>query len=135
MNDKEPRTPVPVEDTPGLRFDDGWKEILEAPDAVDYQQWLEDLADLTLERLSEAEITKSAVAKAWQVAIEQVADVVIDPEDLLEMTQSDILETALITLKLNLESIGWDEDGIIFTVPNMFTGEEATIDLRNLVRF
>ncbi len=28
--------------------------------------------------------------------------------------------------------MGWDGEGLAFTVPNMFTGEEAAIDLREM---
>jgi len=42
----------------------------------------------------------------WQRAVEQVADVVIDPEELPDMNQADIVKTALITLKANIEKWG-----------------------------
>lgn len=135
MSENEPRSHSPELD-PQLRFAKGWQEILEASDAVDYQMWLSDLTDLSLGRMSEEGSTqtqsKEAVLALWLRALEQVADVVIDPEEMGEMSQAEIIETALITLQANLESIGWDEEGLVFTVPNMFTGEEATIDLREL---
>lgn len=62
-----------------------------------------------------------------------MADVAIDPEDMQEMTPAEIVETALITLQTNIETMGWDTEGLVFTVPNMFTGEEATIDVRELI--
>ena len=42
------------------------------------------------------------------------------------------MKIALVTFKTNLDSLGWDEEGLAFTVPNVFTGEEARIDLREL---
>lgn len=122
-----------------LHYVEGWQEILEAPDAVDYQRWLDDLMDITLRRyqaLGEtpewAQDTGNALRLRWQQAIEQVADIAIDPKESPDMSQADIVETALITLKENIDSIGWHEEGLAFTVPNMFTGETATIDLREM---
>ena len=34
-----------------LRYPEGWKEILEAPDATDYQMWLEELVKLSTEKI------------------------------------------------------------------------------------
>ncbi len=122
-----------------LRYPEGWQEVLEAPDAVDYQFWLGELMGITLRRCHElgnvpdwAQDAGDALRTRWQRAIEQVADIAIDPEDLATMTQAEIVETALVTFKTNLDSLGWDEEGLAFTIPNMFTGEEARIDLREL---
>lgn len=117
---------------PSLRFEEGWREILEAPDAIDYQTWLSDLTDLSRERLDKI-VTEETALLAWLRALEQVADIVIDPAQMTEMTQAEIVETALITLKFNLDHMGWDDEGLIFTVPNMFTEQEATIDLWDLI--
>ncbi len=66
----------------------------------------------------------------WQQAIELVADATIDPED--DLSEAERIETALLTFQANVESIGWDDEGLAFTVPNLFTGEEASIDLHEL---
>lgn len=137
MNDNEPSYTSPETEIPRLRFEEGWREILEAPDALDYQTWLNDLVDLSLQRIDEENADQTydqeAVLTAWLKALEQVADIAIDPDDMAGMTQAEIAETALITLQTNIESLGWDSEGLIFTVPNLFTGEEATIDLRELL--
>jgi len=121
-----------------LRYPRGWQEILEAPDAVDYQMWMDELITLTSAQLAELREPPGWAASAeatrhrWQRAIEQIAEVAIDPDDKVEMTEAEIVETALITLQANIEGIGWDEEGLAFTIPNLVTGEEAIIDLREL---
>ncbi len=119
-----------------LRYPEGWREILEAPDASDYQAWMQGLSDMTqqacrglVETPGWAEDTDE-VRYRWQRAIELVADAAIDPEDLPNLSESEVVETALLTLQANIEGIGWDEEGLVFTVPNMFTEGEARIDLR-----
>jgi hypothetical protein len=131
--------PRPPESSPSLRYPEGWHEILEAPDAADYQMWLGQLMGLTYRICQErgevplwAEDAGDEMLNRWQHAIELVADAAIDPEDMSGMSQAEIVETALLTLQANLESMGWDEEGLAFTVPNLFSGEEASIDLRDL---
>jgi DNA-binding transcriptional MocR family regulator len=82
--------PSSPESAPQFRYPEGWCEILSAPDALDYQTWMSDLTDMTQRRLRE---TGSACAEdgatitaRWQQAIELVADVAIDPEDLDTMS-------------------------------------------------
>ena len=117
-----------------LRFEEGWQEILEAPDALDYQTWISDLVDFSSQQINKEFIcSKEVVLTAWLKALELVADVAIDPEEASEMSEAEMVETALITLQTNIASIGWDHEGLAFTVPNMFTGEEATIDIRDLI--
>lgn len=70
---------------------------------------------------------------SWLQAIEQVADIAIDPEELESMSQAQTVETALVTLQMNLDAMGWDSEGVTFTVANLFTGEEATIDIKELL--
>jgi hypothetical protein len=119
-----------------LRYPEGWREILEAPDATDYQTWMDGLADMTqqacggLTEVPDWTEDTEEVRYRWQRAIELVADAAIDPEDLPDLSEAEVIETALLTLQANIEGMGWDEEGLVFTVPNMFTGEEATIDLR-----
>lgn len=133
MSESEPKYPSPESQMSKLRFAEGWREILEAPDAFDYQKWLSGFTDLTSERIGEDRANSNEILAAWLEALEQVADITIDPEEMEAMTQAQIVETALVTLQTNLEAIGWDDEGIAFTVPNMFTGEEASIDLRGLL--
>ncbi len=128
--------PQPPESFPELRYPEGWQEIFEAPDATDYQMWIRGLTTGTQERLLGSEIewanSTESITTQWQRAIELVADIVIDPEEIPEMSQAEIIETALITMQANVEGIGWNDEYLAFTVPNMFSGEEATIDLREL---
>lgn len=117
----------------GLRYPQGWHELFEAPDAADYGLWLSGLSDLTRRRLSEAgdlSMGGEEILFRWQQAIELVADTTIDPED--DLSEAERIETALLTFQANVESIGWDDEGLAFAVPNMLTGEEASIDLREL---
>lgn len=135
MTNHEPNpTSFELSDTSDILYPDGWKELLEAPDAIDYQLWLHDLIGLTQRQIPELALDDITTLRAWLKALEQVADVAIDPEEMENMTQAEIAETTLITLQTNIESIGWDEEGVVFTVPNMFTEEEATINLRELLR-
>lgn len=106
---------------------------------MDYQSWMIDLTNLTQRRVRETRAgvewakDRTAITTRWQQAVELIAGIVIDPEELSTMRQADIVETALVTLRTNIiEGIGWDNEGLAFTVPNMFTGEEASIDLRQL---
>lgn len=137
MNENEPKYTSSESQRITLRFEEGWREILEAPDALDYQTWINDLVDFSSRQINENHTEQTygqeAVLTAWLRALEQVADVAIDPEDIQEMSQADIVETALITLQTNIEAMGWDTEGLVFTVPNMFSGEEATIDIRELI--
>ena len=136
MTEKDPINTTRELALPTLQYAEGWKEILEAPDTLDYQTWLRDLTDLSQEALLEHEVEwahdKAAIAAVWQVALEQVADVAIDPEEIGDLTPSEVVETALLTLQANLDGMGWEEEGVIFIVPNIFTGEEARIDLREI---
>lgn len=137
IDENEPKYTSPEVETPQFRFAEGWHEILEAPDAIDYQTWLNDLTELSQQQINEVgtseKINEKTLLVAWLKALEQVADIVIDPEEMERMTQAEIVETALLTLQTNLEVMGWDTEGLVFTVPNMLTGEEATIDVRELV--
>lgn len=137
MNNNEPQYNSQESQRPQLRFEEGWREILEAPDALDYQTWINDLIDLSSRKINKEHAKRpygqEAILNAWLRALEQVADVAIDPEDVHDMSQADIVETALITLQTNIETMGWDTEGLVFTVPNMFSGEEATIDIRELI--
>jgi len=117
-----------------LRYPEGWKEILEAPDATDYQMWLEELVKLSTEKIQkkhQLEMEESLVHSLWQQAVEIVVDVAIMPEDKEGLTEAETIETALLTVKENIESIGWEEEGISFIVPNMETGEQMLITLGN----
>lgn len=121
-----------------LLYPEGWDEILSAPDALDYQMWLEDLSSTTREALHGAAEVPSWVEDAeqlrlrWQGALELIADAAIDPEDKADMSQPEIVETALLTLQANLESLDWEEEGLRFIIPNIFTSEPVIIDLRDL---
>lgn len=53
MSEHEPSSILPEIYNPQLRFAEGWQEILEAPDALDYQTWLSDLTDLSQQSLND----------------------------------------------------------------------------------
>jgi hypothetical protein len=121
-----------------LRYPQGWQEILGAPDAIDYQIWLDDLVGLTQSAFGQTDshpewaADSEGVKRQWQRAVELIAEAAIEPGDIDELTEAQLVETALITLKENIGAMGWDEEGLAFTIPNIFTGEEVLIDLRSI---
>jgi hypothetical protein len=121
-----------------LLYTSGWKEILEAPDAADYQLMLAGLTEMTQRAMLDTGVDHAsgqrAVLVAWQKAIELIAGIAVDPDD--ELTEAEMVETALRTLEMNLTAggMGWDEEGLVFTIASLITGEEATIDLRDFLK-
>lgn len=116
------------ENSEELMFSEGWKDILGSPDAADYQHQLHSLIELT-QKNTEWSKDDVEVQKIWQVAVEKVAYLTIPEDDLKEMTQSEIVETALITLMTNLEELGWIEEGKSFEVPDLATGDPYFFDI------
>lgn len=140
VTDKDPHrdtTELLVE----LKYPAGWQDILHGSDAsaVEYQLWLNQLVTLTRDAcavLDESPLwvsNEDAILNRWQRAIELVAEVAILPESYLDDSQR--VETALLTVHANIESIQWELEGIRFVVPNMRTGGAETIDLLNLQSF
>ena len=118
---------------PPLRYDEGWEELLTAPDAYDYQVWLSDLVeqaylhpDLRIQPLE-------SVRYAWQMAIEAIADKAISEQDKFRFTEAEIIETALHTLHANVEAAGWLEEGVAFMVPDLRNDAVAEIDIRTFI--
>lgn len=129
------------EESLGLEYPIGWRDILTVPDAADYQLWLDDLSFMTREAFRDSSHAPDWVSDAeqvrlrWQGAIELIADATIHPEDKAGMDQSQIVEAGLLGLQANLENLEWQEEGISFIIPNIFTGEPITIDLKKLPSF
>lgn|GEM_PF-6675404 len=129
---RSPETPRP------LRYPEGWRDILTAPDAFDYQTYMRNLSDLTQQACRDLAATPDwsedveEIRYRWQQVVEMVAGMSISPDDLQKLAEADIVEAGLITLEANIAAMGWDEEGLAFTVGNMFTGEESVIDLREL---
>lgn len=126
-----------------LRYAAGWSEILHAPDAVDYQMWLEQMSDFTQQQLREVNDPwaedREEIHLRWQRAVELVAGMTMTPEDIRESTEAAIVETALITLQENIDGVGWYDEGLVFEVPNMYAVDESEqssadiiIDLRDM---
>lgn len=129
-------TPPPPESL-HLQYEAGWHEILHAPDAADYRQWLQELTELTrLACVGAANSPAWAAApeqiqRRWQRAIELIGEASIDPEDVL--TDAERLEAAILTLKeLIKDPDDWEEDGLRFYIFSVYTGEESIIDLREV---
>lgn len=111
-----------------LAFTEGWDDILKSPDAIDYQLQLDNLIDLTQANTAEPWTkNREDLKKRWQMFIERIAYLAITEDDLREMTPSEIVETALITLTTNLETIGWAEEGISLEIPDLATGGEPVL--------
>lgn len=132
---KEGISPEPPEDSENkqfseLNFEGGWRDILEAPDAADYQHQFNELIELTQQNVDEdwARDPKE-VQRRWQVLIEQIAFSAITEDDLRVMSPSEIVETALITLATHLEEIGWIERGRSLEVVDLATGEPMYLDI------
>jgi hypothetical protein len=109
---------------PPLVFSEGWKDILTSPDAADYQQHFEDLVRATQQHvLAEWTQDKAVVERRWQLLIERIVYLAIGEDDIYEMSQSEAVETAFITLTTNLESMGWVEEGKSVLIPDLAQGE------------
>src|SRR6185437_14928831 len=123
--------PIPrPNERPPLRYEDGWDEILSAPDAVDYQYWMNGLVELARLHPEVHDYPLEMVRYAWQRAIEDVADKAMSEQDKFRFTESEILETALMTLHANVQAIGWLVDGVSFMVPDLKADSIAGIDIR-----
>ena len=129
MAEFEPR----YEGLPELGFVEGWDDILSSPDAVDYQHFLEAIIALTQQHvLAEWVRDQEAVAYRWKVLVEQIAYLAILEDDLHTMTPSEIVETALITLMTNLESVGWVEEGKSVLIPDLALGEGDEVEVLDI---
>ena len=130
-----------------LRYRAGWQEILTAPDAVDYQLWLDHMVELTSQELllsatpPEWAKDNKEILERWQRALEAILPGAIEPDELAGLTEAEAVEAALNIFKETIEGIGWEEVGISFTVPNVFVAEAtpnegeieaAIIDLRHV---
>lgn len=121
-----------------LRYSEGWHELLIAPAAADYQQWMEELGARTQQGCEQLENppdwaqNPDEIRYRWQRAIEMIATATITPNDLSRLSQANVIETALLTLQANVEALGWNEDGLAFTIVDLLTGEDVVIDLRTL---
>lgn len=135
MHERLPRLQAP-ESILRLQYPAGWEEIMTAPDAAEYQVTMGALTGMTYRICAESgaspDWTKDteAITSRWQRAVEYVADAAIDPADIL--TEAERIEQGLLTLQANIEGIGWEEEGLSFVVPNIVTGEETLIDLRQM---
>lgn len=130
----KPDQPNPEFD-PDIKYPDGWREILEAPDTADYRNWLAEMSELTKNQIADQDIwwDDDEIDTRWQMAIEVTANASIPDEDLHGLTQDQIIETGMVALQLNVESHGWEEEGLQFVVPDMFfpdNPQQAHIDLR-----
>ena len=125
-----------------LRYGEGWREILVADDAQEYQELVSELVDLTVGTLGSIRtegsptFSEKQVLQGWLEVLERVADIAIDPDD--ELTEAERVETALITFRENVvgrSGPGWDELGLSFSVPNLFGIDEIDdlIDIREIL--
>jgi hypothetical protein len=115
---------------PPLQYDEGWAEILSAPDAIDYQHWMSGLVELARLHPDIRAYPLESVRYAWQRSIEAVAEKAIPEQDKFRYTESEIIETALMALHANVQAIGWLEEGVSFMVPDLKEGSVAGIDIR-----
>ncbi len=117
-----------------LQFPSGWDEILTAPDAVDYQLWLENLTEITLQSCSRLDnpdpwmLDTAAIRNRWQRAIELVAAHGLYLVQ--DLTAVERIETALNIFKETIGANGWEKHGLVF---ELLPGQ--TIDLRNIEPF
>lgn len=110
-----------------LRYPEGWQEIETAVDAADLQHQLDELCTATSRRLPGF---ASEARRRWRAVIEEVSSCAIPEGELAEMTQAEILETALTTVTETLAGAGWHEDGISVAIPDINTGEAKLFDIR-----
>lgn len=122
--------PPEPEERPPLRYDDGWEEILTAPDAYDFQVWLSGLVELARLHPDVHDQSLETVRYAWQRAIEAIADKAIPEQDKFRFTEAEIIETALHTLHANVEATGWLEEGVAFIVPDLVSDSVVEVDIR-----
>lgn len=118
---------------PPLLYEEGWAEILTAPDALDYQLWLSGLVDLARAHPDLQGQTLDAVRYAWQRAIEAIAEHAMPDQDTFRFTEPEIIETALLTLHENVQATGWTIPGVLFMVPDLKQGIPIGIDIRSFL--
>src|ERR1700757_2210368 len=103
MTEDEPKPGSPESESHELKYPEGWRDILEAsdPEAVEIQDWLNHMAEMTQQKLIDEGISsahdKAAVFKAWQRAAEQVADSAVVEEGEEGLTEPELLDAALRT--------------------------------------
>ena len=127
--DDFPTPSVKFERLLSLQYAEGWQVLLESPDATDYHAWLDQLADMTRRKVPE--LSEAEIRYRWMLAIEITSDAALPDVLKSGMSQDRLLETGLLTLRENVLSMGWDEDGVAFTVPNLETGEPVKINLHS----
>lgn len=125
--------PPDPHERPPLQYGDGWDEILTVPDALDYQLWLSGLVDLALAHPDLQGQPLEAVRYAWQRAIEAVAEHAMPDQDKFRFTESEIIETALLTVHENVQATGWLIPGVLFMVPDVKQGTPTGIDVRSFL--
>lgn len=118
---------------PPLQYEDGWAEILSAPDTLDYQLWLSGLVDLAMTHPDLQGHHLEAVRYAWQRAIEAVAEHTMPDQDKFRFTEMEIIETALLTMHENVQATGWLIPGVLFMVPDVKRGTPTGIDVRSFL--
>lgn len=121
-----------------LQLEKGWKKILGAADDSIYKVWMAELVAQTQNRMRQVDANAAwaadpeEVLRRWQVAIELVADAAIDVQHQKKLTPVNIIKEALFAFKMNRSSMGWDDEGLAFSVRNLSTREIDRIDLRDL---
>jgi hypothetical protein len=114
-----------------LKYPAGWQEILTAPDAEEYQHWLmNDVVPLSMLQPELEIYYREELLEGWKRAIETIADVAMMPDDPEEMTEAETVELAIVTMRETIGTMGWEESGISLVVPNLETGEDVEIDIR-----
>ena len=121
-------------DRPPLLYEEGWEEILSAPDERDYQHWMSGLVELARLHPDVHDYPLESVRYAWQRAIEDVADKAMPEQDKFRFTETEIIKTALMTLYANVQAAGWLVDGVSFLVPDLKEDSVAGIDIRTYLR-
>jgi hypothetical protein len=67
----ESEQPTSHEFDPSIKYPDGWREILDAPDTEDYRNWLDDLSDITKNNIVGHDIwwDEGQIDTRWQMLL------------------------------------------------------------------
>ena len=117
-----------------LLYPAGWKVFRQSSDYAEWRMYLEELVVTTQTYLDDLWVADSAeVHYRWQRLAEAVGLCAITEADRKEMSEEEIIETALYTIQFTLESMGWEEEGCSFYAPAVTPVGEEIATLAELI--
>ena len=92
---------------------------------------MDDVVERSYIRPELDEYFREELLEGWKHAIEAIADVAMMPENPEEMSEAETVELAIVTMRTTIETMGWERPGISLVVPNLETGEDFEVDIRD----